>query len=84
MKTVGSTGEFVEITPGGATGLQSGTKLLVKRLDPKNPKFVGYLIVRDEIDPDKAACQFELPKNVTRPSADDYPQPGDVVEPESK
>jgi multidrug efflux pump subunit AcrA (membrane-fusion protein) len=84
VSKVGSTGEFVEITPGGATGLRAGTKLVVKRLDPKNPKFVGYLIVRDEIDPDKAAAQFVLPANVTRPSAADYPQPGDVVESESK
>lgn len=83
-------GEFVEITPGGGVGLRSGTKLTVKRYDLKNPansRFVGHLIVRDEIDPDKAAAQFVPPARApgARPmSADDYPKPGDVVEPEVK
>lgn len=86
VQKVGTTGEFVEITPGGGTGLRAGTRLTVKRYDPKNPKFVGYLTVRDEIDPDKAAAQFEpLPRRGNRPlSADDFPKVGDVVEPESK
>jgi hypothetical protein len=83
-------GEFVEITPGGATGLRSGTKLKVSRLDGKNPlnsKFVGYVIVRDEIDPDKAAAQFVPPYRglgAKALSADDYPKAGDVIEPEAK
>lgn len=90
VKSVDKSGEFVEITPGGATGLRSGTRLTVKRYDLKNPansRFVGYLVVRDEIDPDKAAAQFQplaTGPAVKRLTADDYPKPGDLVEPEFK
>ncbi len=86
VKAVSASGEFVEITPGGAAGLREGTRLVVKRLDPKNPKFVGYLTVRGEIDSDKAAAQFEPPlrRGNKALSADDYPKPGDEVSPEGK
>lgn len=83
-------GEFVEITPGGGSGLRSGTRLKVVRYDKVNPlnsKFVGFLIVRDEIDPDKAAAQFQPPARgpgAKALSADDYPKTGDIVEPEFK
>jgi len=84
VKAVSSSGEFVEITPGGNAGLRENTKLRVIREKP--PTFLGHLIVRSEINPDSAACQFvpaARPRNKPL-SADDLPKPGDLVRPDNR
>jgi len=72
-------GNLVEFTPGSNTGLRANTKLTVYRDNP--PKWIGYIQVTDQIDPDKSVGVFELPFNVKNPQAADLPRKGDLIIP---
>jgi transcription initiation factor IIE alpha subunit len=71
---------FVEITPGLNSGLRAGTILKIQRLEGGG-KFVGYLTVGADLNPDKAVGTWTQPAGVKKPTADDLPKVGDEVVP---
>jgi|GEM_PF-3813401 len=83
VQEVGKEGEYLQFTPGSNTGLRPNTKLVIYR-EAKGlqaGKFLGYVIVTEQIDPDKTIGVFERSVNVKNPKPDDYPKKGDILKP---
>ncbi len=85
VQEVGKAGEYLQFTPGSNTGLRPNTKLMIYREAQglQAGKFLGYVIVTEQIDPDKTIGVFERSVNVKNPKADDYPKKGDILKPAS-
>jgi len=71
---------FVEITPGLNAGLRPGTILRIQRLEGGG-KFVGYLTIGVDINPDKAVGTWTKPAGLVKLVASDLPKVGDEVVP---
>jgi hypothetical protein len=71
---------FVEITPGLNAGLRPGTVLRIQRLEGGG-KFVGYLTIGADVNPDKAVGTWNKPAGLVKPAAADLPKVGDEVVP---
>jgi len=71
---------FVEITPGLNAGLRPGTILKIQRIEGGG-KFVGYLTIGSDINPDKAVGTWNKPAGLLKPAAADLPKVGDEVVP---
>ncbi len=71
---------FIEISPGLNAGLKPGTMLNIVRMIG-NKKYIGTILIGDQVDPDKAVGTWQPPFGVKVPKGDDFPKKGDEIVP---